>query len=118
MVTYSSAVTAFMSVLFTPEVNITLQANDWWIDTGANIHVCSNLSLFSNYQVLGSRTVTMENNDVAPMLGVSRINLKLTSEKTLILQDVHHVPEIRRNLISGSLLVQQGYKLVFDQIKL
>ena len=82
-------------------------------------HMSPLINLFFHLLSLsGSRIVVMENNDVAPMLGVSRINLKLTSEKTLILQDVHHVPEIRRNLISGSLLVQQRFKLVFDQIKL
>jgi len=59
----------------------------------------------------------MVNNAMAPVLGVGRINLKLTSEKTLILQDVHYVPEVRRNLISGTLLVQQGYKLVFESNK-
>ena len=24
---------------------------DWWVDTGANIHVCADISLFSSYQV-------------------------------------------------------------------
>jgi len=43
--------------------------------------------------------------------------LKLTPEKTLALQDIYHVPEIRRNLISRSLLVPQGYKLVFESNK-
>ena len=27
------------------------QSTDWWIDTGANIHVCADISLFSSYQV-------------------------------------------------------------------
>jgi hypothetical protein len=25
------------------------QSNDWWIDTGANIHVCTDISMFSSY---------------------------------------------------------------------
>jgi len=44
----------------------------------------------------GSRIVVMENNVVAPIFGVGQINLKLTSEKIIILKDVHLVPEIRR----------------------
>jgi hypothetical protein len=24
---------------------------EWWIDTGANIHVCADISMFSSYQV-------------------------------------------------------------------
>jgi hypothetical protein len=27
------------------------QSNDWWIDTGANIHVCTDISMFLSYQV-------------------------------------------------------------------
>ena len=33
------------------------------------------------------------------------------------MHDVQHVPNIRRNLISGSLLVQQGFCLVFESNK-
>ena len=62
--------------------------------------------------------MTIRNNVVAPVLGVGRINLKLTFEKILTPQDVHHVPEIRRNLIIGSLFVQQSYKLVFESNKI
>jgi hypothetical protein len=26
-----------------------IQSSDWWVDTSANVHVCSDLSLFSSY---------------------------------------------------------------------
>ena len=38
----------------------------------------------------------------------------MTSGKTLILREVRHVPEVRRNLVSGSSLVQQGYQVVLE----
>ena len=38
----------------------------------------------------------------------------MTSGKTLILKDVRHVPEVRKNLVSGSCLVQQSYKVVLE----
>ena len=37
----------------------------------------------------------------------------MTSDKELTLNDVLHVPEIRKNLVSGSLLSKKGFKLVF-----
>ena len=52
------------------------------------------------------------------MLGVGQVNLKLTSGKVLTLHGVQHVPNIRRNLISGSLLVQQDFRLVFESNKI
>ena len=37
----------------------------------------------------------------------------MTSGKELTLNDVLHVPEIRKKLVSGSLLSKKGFKLVF-----
>ena len=35
--------------------------NTWWLDTGANVHVCADASLFSSYQVAQDSSVLMEN---------------------------------------------------------
>jgi hypothetical protein len=60
----------------------------------------------------------MENGVCAAVRGVGMINLKLTSEKTMLLKNVQHIPLIRKNLISGPLLCRDGYKLVFESIHL
>ena len=41
----------------------------------------------------------------------------MTSGKELTLNDVLHVPEIRKNLVSGSLLSKKGFRLVFESNK-
>ena len=41
----------------------------------------------------------------------------MTSEKELTLNDVLHVPKIRKNLVSGSLLSKKGCRLVFESKK-
>jgi hypothetical protein len=33
-----------------PTILSVCHSPDWWIDTGANIHVCADISLFSSYQ--------------------------------------------------------------------
>jgi hypothetical protein len=53
----------------------------------------------------------------AAIQGVGRVDLKLTSRKTLSLKNVQHVPRINRILISGSLLCHDGFKLVFESNK-
>jgi hypothetical protein len=90
---------------------------DWWIDTGANIHVCADKSLFSSYQVGRAASLLMGNGAHASVRGVGTVDLKLTSGKTVQLKNVQHVPSIRKNLISGSLLCRDGYKLVFESNK-
>jgi hypothetical protein len=45
---------------------------------------------------------------------VGMVSQNLTSEMTVQLKNVQHVPSIRKNLISGSLLCRYGYKLMFE----
>jgi hypothetical protein len=89
---------------YVPEILLACQSIDWWLDTGANVHVCSDLNLFSSYQAIDSSSVLMGNGSRDAVHGVGRVDLKLTSGKTLSLKNVQHVPGINRNLISGSLL--------------
>ena len=45
--------------------------------------------------------------------GQEKVIVKMTSGKELTLNNVLHVPDIRKNLVSGSLLSKNGFKLVF-----
>jgi len=100
-----------------PIVLSVCHTSDWWIDTGANIHVCADISLFSSYQVGRTSSLLMGNGARAAIHGVGMVDLKLTSGKTVQLKNVQHIPLIRKNLISGSLLCRDGYKLVFESNK-
>ena len=79
--------------------------------------MCANISLFSCYQVGRSSSLLMGNGARAAVRGVGTVDLKLTSGKTVQLKNVQHVPSLRKNLISGSLLHRDGYKLVFESNK-
>ena len=97
-----------------PTVLSVYRSPDWWVDIGVNIHVCADISLFSSYQVRRSSSLLMGNGERAAVCGVGTVDLKLTSRKTVQLKDVQHVPSIRKNLISSSLLCCYGYKLMFE----
>jgi hypothetical protein len=59
----------------------------------------------------------MGNRSHACVIGVGTVILKFTSGKTVVLKNVQHVPSIKNNLVSGSLLCQDDYKLVFESNK-
>ena len=59
----------------------------------------------------------MGNSTTAGVLGKGKIFLKLTSGKTLALNDILYVPSLRRNLVSGSLLNKAGLKIVLESDK-
>jgi hypothetical protein len=64
------------------EVLLACQSTDWWLNTRANIHVCSNLNLFT-YQVANGCSVLMGNGSRVVVQGVGRVDLRLTSGKTI-----------------------------------
>jgi hypothetical protein len=90
---------------------------EWWMDGGANIHVCADTSLFASFQVGKTGALLMGNGSRAHVHGVGTVILKLISGKTVLLKHVQQVPSIKKNLVSISLLCHDGYKVVFESNK-
>ena len=96
------------------ECNMAGNPKEWWIDTGATRHICANISMFSSYTTVGSdEKLYMGNSSTSKVEGVEKIALKMKSGKTVTLINVLHVPNVHKNLVSGSLLSKNGFKLVF-----
>ncbi|KAH9768531.1 hypothetical protein KPL71_011635 [Citrus sinensis] len=78
---------------------------EWWIDTRATRHVCSDKGLFTSFEAVSNREkLFMGNSAMSEIEGQRKVILKMISGKELTLNDVLYVPEIRKNLVSGSLL--------------
>jgi hypothetical protein len=101
-----------------PYVLSVFQSTTRWLDSSANVHVCSDASLFSSYQVARDSSVLMGNGSHASVRGVGTVDLKLTLGKIVQLKNVQHVPSINKNLVSGSLLCSDGFKVVLESNKL
>ena len=54
----------------------------------------------------------MRNTATARIAGTGKVMLKMTSDKVLTLNNVLHVPTIRKNLVSAALLIKNGFKCV------
>ncbi|RVW85618.1 Retrovirus-related Pol polyprotein from transposon TNT 1-94 [Vitis vinifera] len=101
------------------EVNLVgSNPKEWWIDTGATRHVCSDKKMFSTFEpIKNGEKVFMGNSATSEIKGQGKVILKRTSGKELTLTNVLYVPEIRKNLVSGSLLNNHGFRLVFESNK-
>ena len=105
-----------MAMIF--EINVLEYDNAWWIDYDATKHVCKDRSLFKSYKTMDYGSILyMGNCSTAIVKGKGNVQLEFTSEKTLTLTDVYHVPEVRKNLVSGSLFNKFGFKLVLESNK-
>ena len=86
------------------EVTMVSQTDGWFIDSGANRHCCFDRSLFSKYTEVDDKNVLLGDAHTTKVLGTGEVELNFTSGKSLILRDVLHTPDMRRNLVSGYLL--------------
>ena len=100
------------------EVNLVGNTKEWWVGTGATRHICSDNKMFSSYEAINDgEQLFMRNSSTSKVEGKGKVILKMASWKELTLNDVLHVPEIQKNLVSGSLLSKKGFRLVFESNK-
>ncbi|CAH9116142.1 unnamed protein product, partial [Cuscuta europaea] len=90
----------------------------WWIDTGATRHVCKDRQALKTLKELQEGPILYMGKDSTMQIqGIGQVELKLTSGKKLIINDVYFVPQIRKNLVSGGILNNFGFKLSFEANK-
>nr|XP_009782342.1 PREDICTED: uncharacterized protein LOC104231104 [Nicotiana sylvestris] len=102
------------------QVNIVAHVKEWVIDSGATRHICANREAFFSYTPVEDdrEEVYLGDSSTTKVLGKGKVLLKLISGKTLALVDVLHVPTIRENLISVSLLGRARVKVSFESDKI
>ncbi|GJU60648.1 zinc finger, CCHC-type containing protein, partial [Tanacetum coccineum] len=90
----------------------------WWVDSGATVHVCKDRCWFKTYESLNDGSILhMGNESTALVHGRGCVDLKFSSGKIVSLFNVLHVPNIRKNLVSSSVLNNCGYKQVIESNK-
>ena len=95
-------------------MNVVTNVNKWVVDFGATgtsvlIKVCLPPTLLWGME---------KNKFILVIQGKWKVLLKLTSEKTLALNDALHVPSIKVNLVSVVLLGKVGVKISFEYDKI
>ncbi|KAK2965268.1 hypothetical protein RJ640_015766 [Escallonia rubra] len=79
-------------------------------DEGANM-VSSNERTYDDLCL----SATVDDNSKVCIVGKGKVKIKLSNGGTLILNDVRHIPELQKNLISVSGLDREGYFVAFGE---
>jgi len=86
--------------------------SDWWLDTSATCHICSNKNLFSTYIAI-KENMSMIDRSTAVVLETITVVLTFYFRKTLTLKSMKDISSILKNLVSGSLLCDAKMRLDF-----
>ncbi|GJV27571.1 zinc finger, CCHC-type containing protein [Tanacetum coccineum] len=85
---------------------------------GATVHVCKDRCWFKTYESLNDGSILhMGNESTALVHGHGCVDLRFSSGKVVSLLNVLHVSNIRKNLVSCSVLNNYGYKQVIESNK-
>lgn len=79
------------------------------MDTSASCHICYGRGLFKCCSEAEDRRVLLGDSHSTHITGVGEVELKFISGKTVILKEVLHVPEIRKNLVFRYLINKVGF---------
>lgn len=109
-----------LNISMVTECNMTTEkSEDWWYDSGATVHICNSKNFFKKNEVVTKdEKVLMENHDTARVLGKGTHELQFTSGKKIILTNVFHVPDVRKNIVSSTLLCKSGLKAMLEAEKI
>ena len=103
----AAAVNAKDEYAFT--VSSSMTKPDWILDSGSTYHICMDKKLFSTYQAKDGGIVRVANNTVSKIVGMGTVRLRMEDGKIFTLDGVRHVPRLKKNLISLSMLDMKGY---------
>ncbi|XP_062119205.1 uncharacterized protein LOC133832951 [Humulus lupulus] len=101
------------------EVNlVNSNPREWLIDTGSTWHICSDKILFKSFeQLTNGEKLFMGNSATSKIEGQGKVILKMTFGKELTLNNVLYISDIRKNLVSCSLLNKHGFHMVLESDK-
>ena len=90
-------------------VSLDRDTQEWILDTGCTYHMCPKREWFIDYKETNGGKVLMGNDHQCNVIGIGSIAIKGSDGTTKILNNVRHIPDLKRNLISLGTLDDEGY---------
>ncbi|VFQ74335.1 unnamed protein product [Cuscuta campestris] len=98
-------------------INVASDELSWVIDSGAAFHVTSRKDFFTSYTLGDYGVLKMGNDGRSHVVGIGVVVLETKTGMKLVLKNVRHAPDIRLNVISTSVLDDEGYVSTFGDGK-
>lgn len=112
-----AAIVSKMKISMVNELNMAaiIDSSDWWLDSGATIHVCNGKAQSKSFEATkNGQEVSMGNHNSAKVYGKGSVEFQFTYEKKLALLNVFHVLELIKNLVSSNFSCKDGIKVILE----
>ena len=83
--------------------------NSWLLDSARSFHVTPHRNWFDTYRLINCDFVRMGNDATCTIIGMGTIKIKMSDGVVKTLEEVRHIPNMRKNLISLGTLDSKGY---------
>ena len=90
------------------------QISEWILDSGCSYHMCPNREMFLDFKEFNGGVVYMSNDSTCKMMRIGSVQIKMFDEVVRKLNDVRYVPDLKKNLISLSVLDASGYRIILE----
>jgi hypothetical protein len=81
----------------------------WFLDSACSFHVTPHRNWFDTYRSINCAFVRMGNDATCTIIGMGTIKIKMSDGVVRTLEEVRHIPDMRKNLISLGTLDSKGY---------
>ena len=90
----------------------------WYLDSGASFHMTGDKELFSDLEEKDLQMhIEMGDDGRYSATGIGTITFERESGKPFLLKNVMHVPGLKKNLVSVTMLEDRGYDIFFSDGK-
>uniref|UniRef100_A0A2N9IUP8 CCHC-type domain-containing protein n=1 Tax=Fagus sylvatica TaxID=28930 RepID=A0A2N9IUP8_FAGSY len=83
--------------------------NSWLLDSACSFHVTPHRNWFDTYRSINCGSVRMGNDAACTIIGMGTIKIKMSDGVVRTLEEVRHILDMRKNLISLGTLDSKGY---------
>ena len=88
-------------------------AHTWLLDSGASFHVTPHREWFTRYEAKSLGTVRLGDSHQCDVIGIGDVMVQFSDGSQFTIQNVRHVLELTRSLMSVGQLDNIGFKVIF-----
>ncbi|GJR39598.1 retrovirus-related pol polyprotein from transposon TNT 1-94 [Tanacetum coccineum] len=84
---------------------------EWIMDSGGNYHMTPRRDFLFDFKEFNGGTILLDDNRAYAIMGTRKVRVQMKDGSSFVLENVHYIPELKRNLISLGTMDREGYTM-------